>query len=743
MNPALIDSMSAEMAEVYGAVTDKILINLAKYFRFAKDSKEVMGSFEYQTRMLAQMGQINRETVEIIRQGLNGGDAALQGALESAIVDALKHEDPKLRNAAMQGMLNGPKTPEVTPNQMQAFQAYYKQSADKMNLVNTVMLESTQAAYSSTVADIANRINRTQSILNVATGEVVTGVSSWNQAMRDGVRKMVDNGLTGFIDHAGRRWSPEAYVAMDIRTTMFNTSRAAVWERAGEYGCDTYQVSSHSGARPLCYPWQGKVISRNDLSREIEDLDGNTIHVYAQSETTIGKPAGLFGINCRHYPMTFIPGFSTLRGEPQDEETNARVYEESQEQRGLERKLRAEKRDLAVLKAQGADADTIRAQKAKVDEASNALDEFCDRTGRTRRKNREGTPIKAHFPDKDSYNPSAFPTTTRDQMHNWFQGANTTPQPVPEPWKMEYGKPFDIDGASPKLKAYTREAKEALDNAPENIRHLWSNVSNDLKSPDFGNVKGAYYDPYSKRTFFESQKMTFTESDYQRKNTVFFHEYGHNIDNLLSPNGRGFYSHKYKDNAFGKSILKECEERVKEFYLQKNGFTDVYDAIKHKYNQPGELGFAKYVRMALRGSMPVSDYNGIKDALIDADDSILRPLFEKHLSKIANEEFEAIIHSRKTGNDFVTWVNKNYSLYQRADISDMFQKYTVEHYAKPRPFYIGHKYSYFDNEENLPTEAFAEMFSATIADSDSLPVIKEFFPESYKIFEEMIEEALK
>ena len=185
--------------------------------------------------------------------------------------------------------------PELAPNQMQAFKTYYKQSADKLNLVNTVMLESTQNAYTATVSDIAARMSRTQSILNTETGGVITGVTTYNRAMREGVKRMVANGLTGFIDHGGHRWSPEAYVAMDIRTTMFNTSRAAVWERNRQYGNDLYQVSSKNAARPLCYPWQGKVIARYGPHGSTTDLDGNTIEVYAQDETSYGQAAGLFG----------------------------------------------------------------------------------------------------------------------------------------------------------------------------------------------------------------------------------------------------------------------------------------------------------------------------------------------------------------------------------------------------------------------------------------------------------------
>jgi hypothetical protein len=402
MRPSFLDEMSWAMAEVYGAVTDRILVNLAKYFPYIQDSDEVTGSFEYQARMLAKMGQVNRETAQIILDTLGDADGALRGSLEAAILDALKNEEPALRKAAEKGLLNGPGflPPAVAPSQTQAFQAYYRQSADKLNLVNTVMLESTQTAYTATVSDVVNRIQRTQSILNVGAGEVVTGVSSWNTAMHDAVKKMVQNGLTGFIDHGGHHWSPEAYVAMDIRTTMFNTARAAVAERAEEYGCDLYQVSSHNAARPLCFPWQGKVISRSDWNGEVEDLNGNKVHVYAQSETSYGQAAGLFGVNCKHYPMTFIPGFSTLKGQPQDPEENEKAYAESQEQRRLECKLREERRDLAVMKAQGADEGAIKAQKAKVRKASDEIEDFCESTGRARRRNREYTPVNAKWPEK-------------------------------------------------------------------------------------------------------------------------------------------------------------------------------------------------------------------------------------------------------------------------------------------------------------------------------------------------------
>lgn len=402
MRPALIDEMSWEMAQVYEAVTDRILVNMAAYFPYVKQGGEPKDLFEYQARMLAQMGQLDRETVDIIAGSLDGGDAALRASLETAINDAIKTEEPKLRKATEQGLLRGRGVlpPVMSAGMTQAFNYYYRQAADKLNLVNTVMLESTEAAYQATVSDIVNRMQYTQHVVDVAAGEVITGTSAWNTAMHDAVAKMVDNGITGFIDHGGHKWRPETYVAMDIRSTMFNAAREATWELNEQYGNDLYLVSTHNGARPLCYPWQAKVISRTDMARDVTDLYGNTVHVYAQSETSYGEPAGLFGVNCRHYPKTFVPGFSRMSGDPQPPEENAEVYAQSQQQRELERKYRKEQLDLDVMKAQGAGADAIRQQEARVKRADSDIEAFCNETGRARRRNREYTPVNATWPDE-------------------------------------------------------------------------------------------------------------------------------------------------------------------------------------------------------------------------------------------------------------------------------------------------------------------------------------------------------
>lgn len=70
---------------------------------------------------------------------------------------------------------------------------------------------------------------------------------------------------------------------------------------------DVYQVSTHSGARPLCSQDQGQLFS--DRGGKIKNLiTEEVLEVRAWSTSTIGEPAGLFGNNCRHIKFPFVEG---------------------------------------------------------------------------------------------------------------------------------------------------------------------------------------------------------------------------------------------------------------------------------------------------------------------------------------------------------------------------------------------------------------------------------------------------
>lgn len=421
-NPDFLNTLGDAMSDVYAATHDRLLINLARHFKYVAAGRypTVGASFRYQAQMLHDMAQVTRESVDIIMAMSGGEGEAVRSMLEAAILDSVADLRPELLKAEARHAL-GPAPQDVAPHLTRTFQAYYRQSMDRLNLVNTAMLESTEEAYRRTVADVVNRISRIQGILNETTGEVMAGAEDFNHALKLATDQLVDNGLTGFVDHRGRSWRPETYVAMDMRSTYHNASRDAFWEENERWGNDLYLVSQHPGARPLCYPWQCKVISRGGAERVVTDGDGNPVHVYAQSETSYGEPAGLFGINCGHHPMGFVPGVSRVPALNQDEEANAQTYAESQQHRALERQLRQARLKLAVAKAQGADGETIGAAARKVTDASDELQAFCDETGRKRRREREYTPVDATWPDPKTFDPSLFPTSTRDALTAWFK----------------------------------------------------------------------------------------------------------------------------------------------------------------------------------------------------------------------------------------------------------------------------------------------------------------------------------
>ena len=140
------------------------------------------------------------------------------------------------------------------------------------------------------------------------------------------------------MDRGGHKWSVEACVRMDLKTTCSNAANQAVMDRNESYGNDLIWVRTNATERLGCYPCQGKVISMQDRARDVTDGNGNRVHAYAVSQTTYGQPDGIFGINCHHGPMNvFVPGLSYIRGAGTvpDQAENDRLYALTQEQRRL------------------------------------------------------------------------------------------------------------------------------------------------------------------------------------------------------------------------------------------------------------------------------------------------------------------------------------------------------------------------------------------------------------------------
>lgn len=373
--------LSQPLADIYMAMEEDLMVEIAR--RIAV-SGEVIPTSEWRLKKLAEAGALNKKTIEIIAKYTGLQAETLTETIKAAAYGAIKDLEPAFQKVAEQGIISSAAVPasETTKRVVKNFRS---QAASDLNLVNTVMQYKSREAYKAlvnktykTVQAVENAKNR-QELLNVLgkhTLSVVTGGESRQAAVRKCIEEFSEKGIPAFVDKAGREWSPEAYINMDIKTTVSNTARTAQEARFDEYGIDLIQVSSHNGARPKCAKDQGKLYSRSNKSGTAYDGDGNPIEFFPFSQTSFGKPDGLFGINCHHKEYAFISGVNFQRYFPYDEEENAAQYKKIQNQRRLERRVRETKRNIAMLKEVG-DTEGVKLAKKTLAQRNKAYNDYC------------------------------------------------------------------------------------------------------------------------------------------------------------------------------------------------------------------------------------------------------------------------------------------------------------------------------------------------------------------------------
>ena len=391
MLPSEIKALSQPIADIYEHLTDQLMVNIAKLL--AKNG-DMTSTAEWQIKKLTQLGQLNQQNIRIIADLTKVCPDLTVYAIENAALKAAAELEPAFQAASIAGITGKTIETRASPGILQALTHYQQQAKNTLNLVNTVMLYKAKDAYTGMVNKAVNIANREEYLaaLGKNTGSVVAGIQSRTGALRQCIREFSEKGLPGFVDKSGREWAPEAYINMDIRTTVNNVAHQAQFARMDDYGVDLIEVSSHSGARPRCEPYQGRLYSRANKSGFVEDLNGNRLYYAPWNTTSYGEPAGLLGINCGHQIYPFFPGLSRQTYSPTgNKEENDKAYEQSQKQRYLERRVRSAKREAAMLDALG-DKEGFAEASRLLKQRQQALKDFTAGTGRTLRLDRTQVP---------------------------------------------------------------------------------------------------------------------------------------------------------------------------------------------------------------------------------------------------------------------------------------------------------------------------------------------------------------
>lgn len=133
-------------------------------------------------------------------------------------------------------------------------------------LVMNLMGEITEAAITAMATlqsaligriepDIYRQIGLEQVAARAATGKgAFAAVPGFVEALRR-------EGVTAFVDKAGRRWSLHTYCSMVSRTTYRQAQTLAALTADPEQ--DLYRISSHGTTCALCAPYEGRVYSKS------------------------------------------------------------------------------------------------------------------------------------------------------------------------------------------------------------------------------------------------------------------------------------------------------------------------------------------------------------------------------------------------------------------------------------------------------------------------------------------------
>lgn len=551
MTPKEILELSEPVEAVYTDCVAQLIANICRHLGQGKE----LSTMEWEIKKLSELDALTKESVKIIQQSSGKSKAEIKRALAKGLQLSVKDVENVLSGAVKAGTIAGIGfTVEESQALKDVLNTLVAQADDRANLVNTVMLNSTRNRYlwavnstkneeqklieklmsSQNAEQLEQQLGKVQTALNKATESVLVGTESRTQALSRVVKQLAQEGITGYIDAGGHHWSPEAYMNMDIRTTIHNTAVQAQKARSEEYGVTTFQITSHSGARPLCAPYQGKFYSWDGSDGVLEDLNGNK-HVYESIHaTSYGQPAGIFGINCGHDPVTFVNGYSIPRYEPtQDAEQNAKEYAESQKQRQLERNVRQAKLEAIAQDAAG-NKEAFAQAAQKVKQANADYKAYCKDTGRTPRNDRlqvytseyGGQGYDRHISGKVTYaargyTPTIKPTTPISPITPTNVASQATQKPsfddifnnvkgLEDSFKKGMGKTLE--------KATVKEAQE-----------VFTKYADDLVCNDPNLRSGAFFRGSSGGVYMNVAKVA-SGSSYEEPYEVAFHEFGHMID---------------------------------------------------------------------------------------------------------------------------------------------------------------------------------------------------------------------
>lgn len=367
-----LDDLIDELTQVYSNVELQMMLKIIALLSNNNYDK-IEGSLEWYVKKLAEVGRLNNEVVTLIAKASKVSEVKLKKMLNELKIGSF---DMNTLNKAFDKKLI-----KIDPEELkrsQVFQALLETSfIDTNGILRTVLtkaIEGSKKAY--------------MNILSEAYISVASGMFSYSQAIQKAIKKLAHKGITVATYKNGAEFSIEPVVRREVLSASIKLSNKMAEKQVEEIGAEFVEVTAHYGARvnkkiPIANHagWQGKVYH---VGGEIEYKG---VH-YDDFETTTGYGdiLGLAGVNCRHRFNPFFPDISVPKKVVYDEAKNEEIYKATQEQRRMERKMRALKKEEAMLDKAGEDTTDV---KNRIKKQSKAIDDFCKKNNLQRKYDRE------------------------------------------------------------------------------------------------------------------------------------------------------------------------------------------------------------------------------------------------------------------------------------------------------------------------------------------------------------------
>lgn len=218
--------------------------------------------------------------------------------------------------------------------------------------------------------------------MDLALLKVCTGTFSYDAAVDECIHRLAQSGLRTIDYASGKSYQLDTAARMCVRTGMSQLSGKITEANLQQSDHDLVITSQHMGSRPEHAVWQNKVFSYSGKSKKYPDF---------VKETGYGTVTGLKGANCTHdfYPYwegaSVVPDNVTVPESKVIDGKKYTYYQMTQQQRKMERQIRATKRE---IEAQNMVGGEVTALKNKLSRQMDQYVSFSDKADLRPKENR-------------------------------------------------------------------------------------------------------------------------------------------------------------------------------------------------------------------------------------------------------------------------------------------------------------------------------------------------------------------